>query len=60
MATTQGRLEKLQKVWEWANKKLTREEINNKLLLAIDDQGRTALCVAAELGTQEILEKLWE
>jgi hypothetical protein len=35
------RLEILQKVLEWANEKLTREGINNLLLLlATDDEGR--------------------
>jgi hypothetical protein len=32
MAATEGRLEILHKVWEWADKKLTAEEINNTLL----------------------------
>ena len=40
MAAEQGRLGILQKVWEWANEKLTTEEIKNELLLATDEGGR--------------------
>ena len=36
-----GKLEILQKVWEWANEKLTTEGINNKLLLGTDNEGWT-------------------
>jgi len=36
MAANKGRLEISQKIWEWANEKLTTEQINNKLLFATD------------------------
>jgi ABC-type dipeptide/oligopeptide/nickel transport system permease subunit len=45
---------------EWANKKLTPEEINNKLLLGTDNKGRAAWHVAAARGKSEILQQLWE
>ena len=39
MAAGRGRLEILEKVWEWSNEKLTTQEINNNLLLARDIKG---------------------
>jgi len=37
-----------------------KEEINNKLLLGTDKEGRTAWHWAAERGNSEILQKVWE
>jgi len=48
-----GRLEILQKVWDWANEKLT-EEINNKFFVATDDKGRAVFHMAAEWAELEI------
>ena len=45
---------------DMAEEKLTTEEINNKLLLATHNMGRIVWHVAAELGTLEILQKIWE
>jgi hypothetical protein len=52
-----GHVETLQKVWEWAEQKLTTEEINNKLLFGTDYSGRTVLHVAAERSHLETLKK---
>ena len=41
-------------------KKLTIEEVNNKLLLATGVEGRTILHVEAECGTEEMLQNVWE
>jgi hypothetical protein len=60
MAENRGRLEILLKVWEWAKEKLTTEEINNKLLLATDNVGRTFFHTAAEWGQLEVLQLVWE
>jgi len=60
MAATCGIPEIFEKVWDWAIEKLTTEEINNKLLLAIDCKGRTAWHMAAWCGESEILQKVWE
>jgi hypothetical protein len=60
LAAIRGRLAILQKLSDWANKKLTSEEINNKLLLAVDVRGRTVFHIAALRGTLEILRKVWE
>jgi hypothetical protein len=48
------------KVWEWAKKRLTLELINNRLLLATEDRGRTVWHVAAEKDNLEALQKAWE
>jgi len=37
-------------IWEFAEEKLTVEEINNKLLLGTDNRGKTAWHLAAEEG----------
>ena len=41
MAAKKNNLDVLQNVLEWAEEKLTTEEINNKLLLATEGKGRT-------------------
>ena len=43
-----------------AKENLTIEEINNKLLLGTDNEGRTVWHWAALSGHLEILKKLWE
>jgi hypothetical protein len=40
----------LQRVWHWAKENLTAEEINNKLLLATVDEGRTVFYIAGNQG----------
>jgi hypothetical protein len=48
------------KVWEWAKEKLTKEELNSKLLLARDDRERTAWQVAAMMFNTESLVEIWK
>jgi hypothetical protein len=60
VAANRGGLEILQKVWEWANEKLTTEEINNKLLLATDKRERAVLYMARACMRHGILKKLSE
>jgi len=50
----------LKKVWEWANENLTREEINNKLLLSTDNERMAAWHWAARWGKLDVLQKVWE
>ena len=45
-------------VWEWAEEKLTRDEINNILLLVTDNRGMTALHDAACKGNLDVLVKV--
>ena len=59
-AAERGNSEILQKLWDLAKKKLTTEEVNNKLLLGTDVEGRTARHRVAQRGNSEILQKLWE
>ena len=46
-AAQEGILDILQKSWEWAEENLTKEKLNNKLLLHLDVEGRTVWNVAA-------------
>jgi len=41
-AAYRGKIDILPQVWEWAEEKLTTEDNSNKLLLATDNEGRTA------------------
>jgi len=41
-AAYRGKLDILLQVWEWAENKLTMEDIHNKFLLDIDNAGMTA------------------
>ena len=42
LAAGEGNVETFQNLWEFPEENLTAEEINNKLLLATDNEGRTA------------------
>jgi len=55
LAAENGNVQVLHKLWEWVEKKLTREEINNKLLLGTDLEGMTAWRWAAEKREVEVL-----
>ena len=50
----------MKKLWECANEKLTTVEINNKLPLATDNEGRTVWQLAAGRDNIQLLQKLWE
>ena len=41
MAAGRSNLDIFKKIWEWAKENLTKEETNNKFLLAKDDRRRT-------------------
>jgi len=47
LAACGGKLEVMQKIWEWDQEKLTTQEINNTFLMARDYKGMTAWHVAA-------------
>jgi len=55
-----GNIELFQKLSECAKENLTTEEINNKLLLATDNEGRTVWQLAAGRDNIQLLQKLWE
>jgi ankyrin repeat protein len=59
-AACNGKLDVLLKVWNWAEEKLTTEELNNKLLLATDKEGWTAWHYAAHECYLYILLRVWE
>jgi len=50
----------LLKIWEWAQEKLTTENINNKLLFVTDNDGMTAWHWAAHEGSLDMLVQVWE
>ena len=54
-AAYKGKLDILLQVWEWAEEKIRKEEINNKLLLLTDIAGMTALHEAACEGKLVVL-----
>jgi len=60
VATERGNIQVLKKLWEFANEKLSTEEINNKLLLDTDKEGMTGWHRAACEGKLETLLQLWE
>ena len=51
------RVKVLLKQWEWAKRKLTTEEINDEILLAIDSDGKTVLAHGSRDG--DLLQELW-
>jgi hypothetical protein len=55
-----GNIQVLQKLWEWGEKILTKEDFHKKYLLARNSNGKTAWHVAAEQGTLEVLQQLRE
>jgi hypothetical protein len=56
-AACKGNLDILLKVWEWAEEKLTTEDINNNFLLATDNEGMSAWHLAACEVNLDILQK---
>ena len=58
-AAYKGELDIMLQSWEWAEEKLTTEEIKNKLLFATDGQQMTVWHVAAESGNFRVLSKIW-
>jgi hypothetical protein len=60
VATERGNIEVIKKIWEWAQEKLTTEEIKNEILLRKDDDGETAWKIAALWGRLDVMQKIWE
>jgi len=58
LAAENGNFGVLHKMWEWAEKKLTTEEINKKLMLGTHSEGRTGWQLAAKWGNFEVLHKI--
>ena len=59
VAVRKSKAEVLDKLWEWAKEVLNRDEMNNKLLLAKDDEEMTAFHHATFTGNLQILERIW-
>jgi hypothetical protein len=59
LASQEGHLKVLNKLWKWANQVLTQEDLKNKVFLAKDNYGTIAWRMAAERGHLEVLDSLW-
>ena len=60
LAAYEGELNIMQNKWEWAERKLTTEEIKNEILLRTDDEGMTAWQLAAYRVKLDVMQKVWE
>jgi hypothetical protein len=60
LAAKRGELDVLQKIWEWAKENVTKEEINNKLLLATDICGKTIFHTVARRTYFHVILEVWE
>jgi ankyrin repeat protein len=60
LAAWWGEIIVLEKLWNWAVKKLTTKVLKDKLLLAKDSDGYTVWNIAANTGNTEVLQKIWE
>jgi hypothetical protein len=49
----------LQELWVWAKEALTTEEINNEILLATDNDGKTVWHMATGRENGDLLQELW-
>jgi endo-1,4-beta-D-glucanase Y len=58
VAAKKGNLDMFRKIWDFVKKKLTTEEIKNKVLLAADVKGKTVLHMAAKGGKLELLQEI--
>ena len=58
MAVQRGKAEAIENLWEWAKEILNTDELNNKLLLAMDNDEMTAFHHASFSGILRILERI--
>jgi endo-1,4-beta-D-glucanase Y len=55
-----GKVEEIDKLWEWGKGNLNRDELNNEFLLAKDYTKSTALHQAIFQKKVDILERIWK
>jgi len=55
-----GNLDILLKLWDWAERSPTTEDIQNNLLLATDDDVRTVFHMVVKCRVLELLQDVWE
>jgi ankyrin repeat protein len=60
IAAQWGKVESLQRIWDWAKDNLTTEEKKVEFLLATDSDGNIAWHRATEIGAIDVLQKIWE
>jgi hypothetical protein len=54
-----GRVNVLLKQWEWAKRKLTKEEINNEILLVTDNDRKAMRHMATGMKKGDMLREIW-
>ena len=59
IVVSQGKLDIMQKIWEWATEKLTTEEMKNEMLLRTDRGRRTVWHLAVSHRILD-MQKIWE
>jgi len=60
VAANVGNLKVLKKLWEWAKKKLTKDEIKERVLFDTDKKGRNIWHLASRGGNLDKLRNIWE
>ena len=61
MAAGRGKVDILEKLWDWAKElELKPEELRDNVCLSKDRYGQTAWHMAAGRGYIELLEKMWD
>jgi len=60
VAGHEGHIKVLEKLWEYAKEKLTKEKLNNKLLLAEDNREENIWHYKSLRGNVELLGRLWK
>jgi len=60
LAALEGNLQILKKLLQFANEKLTTEEVNNKLLLTIYPREHTIWHVAEDESNTDMFQEMWE
>ena len=56
LGSNEGQFRNIKKLWELAKENVTFEEINNKLLLGTDNEGRTVWHLAATRGQLQTIK----
>jgi ankyrin repeat protein len=60
VAAERGNVEILDQLWAFAKEVRNRDDLNNKLLLAKDDDKNTVLHHASFSGNVQLLERIWK
>ena len=59
-AADRGYIMVSQKLWKWAEEKLTTDRIRNEILFRTDPYGRTILHMAEKWSKLDIMQEMWD